>query len=191
MKYVTYIFIFICFAKSQSDLDIQNIEQMPLHTKILWGENGFFRQLNFGPKTRKGELKLRVKMLQNHQKLALLSLGMLAYQSSLGYKMAEGDYSKLSSHRNFSTITWGFYMTSASLSYFAPPAQKYEKRVSSIKIHRWLSYMHFAGMMAVPFLGKNIANSNNYDKALALNKNVATITLTSMSISALLTILPY
>jgi hypothetical protein len=82
-------------------------------------------------------------------------------------------------------------MTSASLSYLAPPAQKYEKRVSSMKIHRWLSYIHFAGMMAVPFLGKNISNSNDYDKALALHKNVATITFTSMSISALLTILPY
>ena len=130
-------------------------------------------------------------MLQNHQKLALLSLGMLAYQSSLGYKMYEGDYSKLSSHRKFSTITWSFYMTSASLSYFAPPAQKYEKRVSSMKVHRWLSYIHFAGMMSIPFLGKNISNSNDYDKALRLHKNVATITVTSMSLSALLTILPY
>ena len=99
---------------------------MPLHTKILWGENGFFRQLNFRPKTRKGEFKLRFKMLQNHQK--------------------------------FSTITWGFYMTSASLSYFAPPAQKYKRRVSAMKIHRWLSYIHFTTMVALPFFGKNISS---------------------------------
>jgi len=63
--------------------------------------------------------------------------------------------------------------------------------VSSMKVHRWLSYIHFAGMMAIPFLGKNISNSNDYDKALRLHKNVATITVTSMSLSALLTILPY
>ena len=166
MKYITYIFIFICFAKSQSDLEIQNIEQMPLHTKLLWGENGFFRQINFGPKTRKDELKLRVKMLQNHQKLALLSLGMLAYQSSIGYNIAEGDYSKQDAHRTFSKITWGTYMVSASLSYFAPPAQKYNKRISSMKVHQWLSYIHFAGMMALPVLGKNIVTSNDYDLSL-------------------------
>ena len=191
MKNFIYIFALISFIQAQPELEIQIKEYMPLHTKLLWGDHGFFRQINFGPKTRKDELKLRVKMLQNHQKLALVSLGLLAYQSSLGYQMKEGDYSLRKNHRQFSKITWGFYMTSASLSYLAPPAQKYEKRVSSIKLHRWLSYVHFAGMMAVPFLGKNIATSDNYDQALALHQNVATITFTSMSLSALLTILPY
>ena len=191
MKNFIYIFALISFIQAQPELEIQNKEYMPLHTKLLWGDHGFFRQINFGPKTRKDELKLRVKMLQNHQKLALVSLGLLAYQSSLGYQMKEGDYSLRKNHRQFSKIAWGAYMTSASLSYLAPPAQKYEKRVSSIKLHRWLSYVHFAGMMAVPFLGKNIATSDNYDQALALHQNVATITFTSMSLSALLTILPY
>ena len=191
MKNFLYMFALISFIQAQSELEIQNKEYMPLHTKLLWGDDGFFRQINFGPKTRKDELKLRVKMLQNHQKLALASLGLLAYQSSLGYQMKEGDYSLRKNHRQFSKITWGFYITTASLSYLAPPAQKYEKRVSSIKLHRWLSYVHFAGMMAVPFLGKNIATSDNYDQALALHQNVATITFTSMSLSALLTILPY
>ena len=191
MKNFIYICVLISFIQAQPVLEIQNKEYMPLHTKLLWGDYGFFRQINFGPKTRKAELKLRVKMLQNHQKFALVSLGLLAYQSSLGYQMKEGDYSLRKNHRQFSKIVWGAYMTSASLSYFAPPAQKYEKRVSSIKLHRWLSYVHFAGMMAVPFLGQNIATSDNYDQALALHQNVATITFTSMSLSALLTILPY
>jgi len=191
MKNFIYIFALISFIQAQPELEIQNKEYMPLHTKLLWGDDGFFRQINFGPKTRKDELKLRVKMLQNHQKLALVSLGLLAYQSSLGYQMKEGDYSLRENHRKYSTIAWGAYITSASLSYLAPPAQKYEKRVSSIKLHRWLSYVHFAGMMTVPFLGKNIAKSDNYDQALALHQNVATITFASMSLSALLTILPY
>ena len=164
---------------------------MPLHTKLLWGEKGFFRQLNFGPETRKDELKLRVKMLQNHQKLALVSLGLIAYQSSLGNKMKEGDYTVREDHKRLSMITWGAYMTSASLSYFAPPAQKYDSKISSMRIHRWLSYVHFAGMMAVPVLGKNIVTSNDYDKALKQHQTVANITFVSMSLSALLTFLPY
>lgn len=191
MKVLFSVISLLALIHAQPDQEIQNIEHMPLHTKLLWGEKGFFRQLNFGPETRKDELKLRVKMLQNHQKLALASLGLIAYQSSLGNKMKEGDYTVRENHKRLSMITWGAYMTSASLSYFAPPAQKYDSKISSMRIHRWLSYVHFAGMMAVPVLGKNIVTSNDYDKALKQHQTVANITFVSMSLSALLTFLPY
>ena len=78
-------------------------------------------------------------MLQNHQKLALVSLGLLAYQSSLGNKMKEGDYT-VRIHKRFSMITWGTYMTSA-IKLSCATAKKYDKRISSIKIHRWLSHV--------------------------------------------------
>tara|TARA_B100000953_G_scaffold292800_1_gene280462 strand:- start:246 stop:836 length:591 start_codon:yes stop_codon:yes gene_type:complete len=180
----------ICL-KGQDQLDIKNAEYMPFHTKILWGENGLIRKTNLAPATRKEEVELRVKMLQTHQKLALVSLGLLAYQYSLGLELADGDYSNLSSHKTFSKVTWSAYMTSASLSYFAPPALIYEKRVSSMKIHRWLSYMHFAGMMSIPVLGKNISISTNRVTAITTHQDVATATLISMILSGLLTILPY
>lgn len=82
-------------------------------------------------------------------------------------------------------------MTSASLSYFAPPGMIYEKRISSMKLHKWLSYLHFAGMLAIPILGKNISTSNDYNKALTLHQNVASITLISMGLSGILPFLPY
>ena len=188
--FFSFLFTISCLF-GQLDTSIINIDNMPIRTKLLWGDKGLFRQINFGPDNRKDEIRLRVKMLQNHQKLALASLGLVAYQSYLGNLMAEGDYSKQDAHRTFSKITWGTYMASASLSYFAPPAQKYNKRLSSIKIHQWLSYLHFAGMMALPILGKNIVTSNDYDKALIVHQNVASITFASMSLSALLTFLPY
>ena len=191
MKLFLSLPLIISCLIGQLDTSIINIENMPLRTKLLWGDKGLFRQINLGPDNRKDELKLRVKMLQNHQKLALTSLGLVAYQSYLGNQMVEGDYSKQDAHKRFSKITWGTYMVSASLSYFAPPAQKYNKRVSSMKIHQWLSYVHFDGMMALPLLGKNIVTSNDYDKALSLHQNVASITFASMSLSALLTFLPY
>ena len=176
---------------AQDQLDIKNPEYMPIHTKILWGENGIVKKMNLAPETRKKELDLRLKMLQTHQKLALVSLGLLAYQYSLGLELSDGNYSNLSSHKTFSKITWSAYMTSASLSYFAPPALVYEKRVSSMKIHRWLSYLHFAGMMAIPILGKNISTSTNRLAAISTHQDVATVTLVSMVLSGLLTILPY
>ena len=187
--------LLICFSliclKGQDQLDIKNAEYMPFHTKILWGENGLIRKTNLAPATRKEEVELRVKMLQTHQKLALVSLGLLAYQYSLGLELTDGDYSNLSSHKTFSKVTWSAYMTSASLSYFAPPALIYEKRVSSMKIHRWLSYIHFVGMMSIPVLGKNISTSTNRLTAITTHQDVATATLVSMILSGLLTILPY
>ena len=148
---------------------------------------------NLAPETRRAELKLRTKMLQNHQKLAMVSLGLLAYQYSLGQQVIDSGFAPkyTSAHRKYSTVTWGFYMTSASLSYFAPPALVYEKRVSSMKIHRWLSYIHFAGMIALPVLGKNISKSGYELSATNLHQDVATVTFVSMILSGLLTILPY
>ena len=112
--------IFICFSlafvNAQDELEIKNPDYMPFHTKILWGENGLVKKMNLSPESRQKELELRVKMLQTHQKLALVSLGLLAYQYSLGLELSDGNYSNLSNHRTFSKVTWSAYMTSASLS---------------------------------------------------------------------------
>ena len=189
-KMFIYLFLLkILFA--QQELKIEGYDHMPLHTKLLWGKSGLLRKLNLAPDNRKDELKLRVRMLQTHQKLALASLGLVAYQSNLGNKMLDGDYSYYEDHKKFSRIAWVTYMTSASLSYFAPPALKYEKKISSMKIHSLLSYVHLTGMMAAPILGVNIVKSSDYDKAVRLHQNVALVTLGSLTISALLTILPY
>ena len=65
---------------------------MPIHTKILWGENGILRKVKFAPETRQKELQIRVKMLQLHQKIAMGSLGAFFYQSYLGKQMVDGNY---------------------------------------------------------------------------------------------------
>ena len=167
-------------------------ENMPLHTKILWGEKGIVRKLNLAPETRQKELILRVKMLQLHQKLAMGALGTFFYQSYLGQQLVNGNYEEYYDlHSNMSKVVWSSYMTSAALSYFAPPGLKYSKKISSMKIHRLLSWVHFVGMASIPFLGYNISISNDYDKAVRLHQNVAYVTLFTMSLSALLTFLPY
>ena len=53
----------------------------------------------------------------------------------------------------------------------------------------FLSWVHFAGMASIPFLGYNIHHAADYNKALTLHQNVAAVTLVTMSISALLTFL--
>ena len=181
------LFLSVPYSQSLQSLP----ENMPLHTKLLWGESGLFRKIKLAPETRQKELQLRVKMLQLHQKIALGSLGAFFYQSYLGKQMVDGNYKYYDLHSSMSKIVWSSYMTSAALSYFAPPGMKYSKKLSSMKIHRLLSWVHFAGMASIPFLGYNIHNSSNYDKAVSLHQNVAYVTLFSMSLSALLTFLPY
>ena len=181
--------LFLSVSYSQS---LQSFsENMPLHTKLLCGESGLFRKIKLAPETRQKELQLRVKMLQFHQKIALGSLGAFFYQSYLGKQMVDGNYKYYDLHSSMSKVVWSSYMTSAALSYFAPPGIKYSKKLSSMKIHRLLSWVHFAGMASIPFLGYNIQNSSDYDKAVSLHQNVAYVTLFSMSFSALLTFLPY
>ena len=169
-------------------------ENMPLHTKVLWGENGVIRKLKLAPNTRQEELRLRVKMLQLHQKIALGSLGAFFYQSYLGKQLLEGNYDYYNRHASMSKVVWSSYMLSASLSYLAPPGMLYSKKLSSMKIHRLLSWFHFAGMASIPWLGYNISKSNNIDDrnaAIELHQNVAYMTLFTMSFSALLSFLPY
>ena len=67
IKIIVLPFLFILNLNAQDQLSIQNEEFMPLHTRILWGEKGLIRKMNLAPETRRAELKLRTKMLQNQR----------------------------------------------------------------------------------------------------------------------------
>ena len=173
-------------------------DNMPLQTKILWSQNGLLRKTKLFHVDRPRELVLRKKMLQLHQKLALGTLGLLFVQGYLGSKLedAGSNYSKISdNHALLGNIAIGSYFASAMLSYTAPPAIRYNKKIDSIRIHRWLSIIHFSGMIALPYLGKRVSNPNKYnvayDDALRLHRNTAIMTISSMSLSALITFLPF
>ena len=83
------------------------------------------------------------------------------------------------------------YMSSAGLSYFAPPAMKYSKRYDSMRLHRMFSWVHFSGMAVIPYLGYRIASSDDYDNAVKVHQTVAISTLGTMLFSAILSFLPY
>jgi len=73
-------------------------DNMPLQTKLLWAENGLLRKTNLFQMDRPRELKLRTKMLQIHQKLALGTLGLMFAQGYLGFQLqgATTNYEELS-----------------------------------------------------------------------------------------------
>ena len=137
-------------------------------------------------------------LLQLHQKLALGTLGLMFAQGYLGFQLqsATTNYMELSDyHGALGKLALGAYLTSAILSYTAPPALHYNRKIDSIRIHRWLSIVHFAGMIALPSLGKIVSNPGNYsltyDEALTVHRSVAITTISSMALSALIILLPF
>ena len=193
-SYILFLLIVLSYLEVLNGQSYPMPENMPVHTKIFWGENGLFRKLNIAPKSRSSELRLRVKMLQLHQKIALGTLGLFSYQSYLGNQMIKGDYSNHSRHSILSKYVWSMYMSSAAFSYFAPPAMKYNKSYDSMKIHRMLSWVHFSGMAIIPYLGYKIHQTDNldsYNAAVKTHQVIALSTLGTMILSALLSFLPY
>ena len=165
-------------------------ENMPFIKKIFWDEKGVFRELNLAPNNRLNELELRRDMMQWHQKIALVNLGLMAYQYHLGHNMDEDYTSRSNLHRNLGYATFGLYMTSAGLSVFSPPALKYDKGVSPMNLHRFLSVIHFSGMLVQPWLGYKINNSCHGEHYMDLHRDVGNIVFASYLLSFILTLFP-
>ena len=108
-----------------------------------------------------------------------------------------GSYEDHNLHRKLGYSTFGVYMTAAGFSVLSPPALKYNKGVSSIKLHRYLSYIHFAGMLCMPYLGylsagnMDTSSAEYHTKALNAHRIVGAITFTSLSLSFLTILIPW
>ena len=178
-------------------------QNMPVVKKIFWGEKGLLRDSLVDPKSRMKELEIRRDMLQLHQRFALITLGALMYQTSIGFKMTEdGQYGKYKdTHMKLGYISFGTYMTAASLSIFAPPGMKYsKKKFSSNKLHRYLALIHFTGMAMQPWLGykTSVANINCSNRVVGacedsenltnIHKTVGSITVSSYFLAFLTTL---
>ena len=189
------IIILASFIFSQESVNYTIVDSlpvnMPLSKKILWGERGVIRKLNLAPDSRAGEIKLRSKMLQLHQKLGLLNVGLMGAQMYLGNKMySEGNRDYSQAHHYLGYTTFSIYMTTAGLQLFAPPAFRYSKGYSSTKIHRYLSYIHFTGMILTPISGYYTAHYPNDPRPYRLHRNIVGITFSSYTLAFLMTLLP-
>ena len=166
-------------------------ENMPYVKSLIWGEEGAFRKLNIGPETRIEELQLRRKMLQAHQWLGIITLAGLAYQYDVGKKLYDGndsDYweSHYDKHKAMGYFSYMTYMSTASMSFFAPPARKYDNNMNSIKFHRRMAALHFTAMMAQPFLAKRaVENGKRYNELMDAHLKAGTVAFFALSLDAL------
>ncbi len=144
------------------------------------------------------EIEMRHKMLQMHQKVALLTLGTMLYQYNLGNRMIEDpeEFGKLQdTHMKLGYFTFTTYLTSAGLSILSSPAMKYtNRRFTSNKIHQYLAFIHFTGMMMQPWLGYKASvaglEGRPDDRAdfLKLHETVGGITVSIYCLSFLMTL---
>jgi len=136
-------------------------KKMLLTQRLLWGEHGLMRPIY--PLTnvnREKELRLRRGMLIAHQILGFATLGGMVGQGIVGAKLynASGqNYRDLKDlHEGLAAAVNITYSTTAFMSLFTPPPLiNRDKKLSSIRIHKWLALIHMSGMIATNLLAES------------------------------------
>jgi hypothetical protein len=133
-------------------------KKMLLTQRIFWGQKGLLRPISpLNAVNREKELKLRRGMLVTHQVLGFATLGGMIGQGIVGsrlYNAMGNDYSKLKDvHEGLGAFVNITYSTTAVMSLFAPPPLiNRDKKISAIRIHKWLSVVHMSSMIATNIL---------------------------------------
>ncbi len=139
-------------------------DRMLLTQRAFWGRKGLFRVMGIAPLTTEGrekELKIRRTMLITHQITGILTLAGMVAQGIVGaqlYKAQGDDYVRIK--RTHEAIAAGInisYATTALLSFTAPPPLVGHRRgISSIKLHKYMAFLHLAGMITTNILARAI-----------------------------------
>jgi hypothetical protein len=142
-------------------------QKMIFTQSLLWGKNGLFRKTGISKLSldqREKELKVRNVMLKSHQIIGYLTLAGMVAQGIMGGRLYNGDYELYDAHKTLGKWVTVSYFTGAGLSLFAPPplVRKKVKGFNSIKVHKWLAYIHFTGMIAINAYSKEDRDWHKY-----------------------------
>jgi hypothetical protein len=153
--------------------------------RIFWGEHGLMRGVHpLTPINREKELKLRRGMLVTHQVLGFVTLGGMVAQGVVGAKLYNASGRSAGNLRNIHeglgaavNLT---YSTTAFMSLFTPPPLiNRDRKISSIRIHKWLAVIHMSGMIATNVLAGMIQDSPNRNQLRSLHRAAAYTTFAS------------
>ncbi|MFZ9718277.1 MAG: hypothetical protein ACO3BD_02880 [Chitinophagaceae bacterium] len=143
--------------------------KMLLSQRLLWGEKGLMRSTGIAPLnsiTRVKELKLRRAMLKSHQVLGFATLGGMLAQGIIGTQLYRGNYKNHELHENLATTINITYSLGAVSSLLAPPPLlSRDKKISSLRLHKWLAVGHLSGMIATNILGNMAEDNAKYKSA--------------------------
>ena len=154
--------------EEEMTIEEQLLPQKMIFTQsLLWGKKGLFRKTGISKlsiKKREKELKVRNVMLKSHQIIGYLTLAGMVAQGIMGGRLYNGDYELYDAHKTLGKWVTASYFTGAGLSLFAPPplVKKKIKGFNSIKVHKWLAYLHFSGMIATNAWSKEDRDWHKY-----------------------------
>jgi hypothetical protein len=142
---------------------IQPPAKMLFTQRVLWGTNGLLKNRYSGidlVANRKMDLKIRRTMLQLHQIGGFVTIGGMLAQGIIGSKLYKGDYKVRELHENMGMAVNLSYGFTALNGLFAPPsAFSRDKKITSIRLHKWLAVLHLSGMIATNILGTQIEDN--------------------------------
>ena len=136
-------------------------KKMLLTQRVFWGQKGLLRPISpLNAVNREKELKLRRGMLVTHQVLGFATLGGMIGQGIVGnklYNATGSNYGKTKDlHEGLGAFVNITYSTTAVMSLFAPPPLiNRDKKISAIRIHKWLSVVHMSSMIATNLLAES------------------------------------
>ena len=180
LKKIFFLLIFIgCInnAHAQTDSLLQTLlvdekidsqliapKKMLFTQQLIWGEKGIFKN-RYGStqdlvERRKIDLRIRRKMLQLHQIGGFVTLGGMVAQGIIGSQLYNGSYKLKETHEKLGTAVNLSYGFTAINGLFTPPSTfKRDKKLTSIRLHKWLAIAHMSGMIATNILGTQIENN--------------------------------
>ena len=152
--------------------------------KFIWGEKGILKNRYGGTQDlverRKIDLRIRRKMLQLHQIGGFVTLGGMLAQGIVGSQLYNGSYKLKQTHETIGTAVNLTYGLTAINALFTPPSTfKRDKKLTSIRLHKWLAIVHMTGMVATNILGNQIENNvklKPYHRAAAYTSFVSLAT---------------
>ncbi len=153
-------------------------KKMVFTQRIMWGEHGLLRGASpLTAANREKELKIRRSMLVAHQVIGFTTLGGMVGQGIVGAKLYNSTGRTARNLKNLHEGLGAFvnitYSTTAVMSLFAPPPLiNRDKKISSIRVHKWLAVVHMTSMIATNVLA-GMLEGPNYSKIKPFHRAAA------------------
>jgi hypothetical protein len=166
-------------------------KKMLLTQRVLWGQKGLLRPISpLTATNREKELKLRRGMLVAHQVLGFVTLGGMVGQGITGTQLYKGSGRVADIHEGLALAVNATYSATAVMSLFTPPPLiNRDKKLSAIRLHKWLAVVHMGGMIGTNILAQTMedARGDQYTRLKKWHRAAAFTTFASYA-AAVITI---
>lgn len=166
-------------------------KKMLLTQRVLWGQKGLLRPISpLTSANREKELKLRRGMLVAHQVLGFVTLGGMVGQGITGTQLYKGSGRVGDIHEGLALAVNATYSATAVMSLFTPPPLiNRDKKLSAIRLHKWLAVVHMGGMIGTNILAQSLedARGDQYTRLKKWHRAAAFTTFASYA-AAVITI---